>query len=209
MPRSRTTGGRPRGSMPRSHRPTRHTSALRSPLPPTPGRGLGAEVTQRMPRSSTHPDHAASPPLSLCRLEMAPQYSVQFLHGSLRRIVGAQLPCYPHVPRRHHAPLHRANRVCTPSHATSCHVERRIVATWHHMDGRHAISMPRHAPRPPAPARARDGAPGKCAPSQAPSRARTQPRQPRRERRHGRARSLASLDLSAVMGAHAASLAST
>ena len=63
--------------------PHTHTSALRSPLPPTPGRGLGMEVAQRMPRSSTHPDHAASPPLSLCRLEMAPQYSVQFLHGSL------------------------------------------------------------------------------------------------------------------------------
>ena len=75
---TRTTGGRPRGSMPRSHRPTRHTSALRSPLPPTRGRGLGVEVAQMMPRSSTHPDHAASPPQSLCRLEMAPSIQYSF-----------------------------------------------------------------------------------------------------------------------------------
>ena len=75
---TRTTGGRPRGSMPRSHRPTRHTSALRPTLPPTPGRGLGVEVAQSMPRSSTHPDHAASPPLSLCRLEMAPSIQYSF-----------------------------------------------------------------------------------------------------------------------------------
>ena len=77
---TRTTGGRPRGSMPRSHRPTR-THPLCGPLSP---RRRAAALAWRLHKGChpddrvAHPDHAASPPLPLCRLEMAPSIQYSF-----------------------------------------------------------------------------------------------------------------------------------